>query len=152
MSGPKQSTTVVPLAAARRLHAFGSELIVHVGGAETGGKYVMMTSVTPPGGGAPPHCHTREDEWFLVLDGRAEFLRDGEWIDAPVGAAVFTPRGVIHAFRNAGPSPLRMLIHTSPAGFENFFARCAEEFARSPSPEMSRLAQIAGEHGIQFAS
>jgi len=85
-----------------------------------------------------------------VLEGRAEFLKDDAWFEVPVGTAVFTPRGVVHSFRNAGDRPLRMLVHTAPSGFETFFARCAEEFAKPGPPDMNRLAQIAGEHGIHF--
>jgi hypothetical protein len=43
-----------------------------------------------------------------------------------------------------------MLVHTSPSGFEVFFARCAAEFAKPGPPDMSRLVEIAGEYGIHF--
>ena len=76
---------------------------------------------------------------------------DGRVIEMPVGTAVFTPRGVVHAFRNPGDKPLRMLMHTAPSGFENFIARCAEEFAKSGAPDMARIVGIAAEHGIHFA-
>lgn len=145
------STCVVPPSGGRIIRAFGDEITVHLGAAETGGKYTMFTSVTPPDGGPPPHRHMNEDEWFLVLEGRAEFFKDGAWVEVPVGTAVFTPKGVVHSFRNAGDKPLRMLVHTVPSGFEEFFLRCAAEFARPGPPDMARLVQIAGEHGIHFA-
>lgn len=149
---PIDSTRVVAPSQARTLRAFGEEITVHLGGEETGGRYTMFTCVTPPGGGPPPHYHAKEDEWFLVLEGRAEFLRGEGWLDAPAGSAVFTPRGVVHTFRNAGEESLRMLVHTSPSGFEVFFARCAELFARPGPPDMARLTDIAAEHGIHFAN
>ena len=133
------------------MRAFGDEVTIHLGAAETGGKYTMFTSVTLPGSGPPPHVHNNEDEWFFVLQGRAEFFRNGEWNEVPVGSAVFTPKGIVHAFRNAGDTPLRMLVQTSPAGFETFFSRCEAEFAKPGPPDMPRLIQIAAEHGIQFA-
>jgi hypothetical protein len=43
-----------------------------------------------------------------------------------------------------------MLITAMPSGFENFFAACAEEFAKTNSPEMSRITEIAAKHGIHF--
>jgi hypothetical protein len=43
-----------------------------------------------------------------------------------------------------------MLIMTTPSGFEKFFARCAEEFAKPGGPDMSRIAKIGEEHGIHF--
>lgn len=147
---PTPSTCVVPTSACKLMRAFGEELTFHLSGAETGGRYTMFTSVTPPGGGPPPHVHENEDEWFLVLEGRAEFFKDGVWLAAPVGTAVYTPRGCAHTFRNPGDVPLKMLVHAAPSGFEKFFARCAEEFAKSSAPDMGNIVKIAGEFGIRF--
>ena len=152
LTKPTNQTLIVPPAEGRVIRAFGDEITVHLGAAETGGRYTLFTCVTPPGSGPPPHFHANEDEWFLVLEGRVEFLKDGAWVEAPVGSVVYTPRGVVHAFRNRGDVPLRMLIQTSPAGFETFFARSAEVFAQAGPPDMASLIAIAGEHGIQFAN
>jgi mannose-6-phosphate isomerase-like protein (cupin superfamily) len=149
---PSQSTRIVPPSGGKVIRAFGDEITVHLGASDTGGKYTMCTCVTPPGGGPPPHYHLNEDEWFVVLEGRAEFFKDDAWADAPVGTVVFTPRGVVHSFRNAGDTPLRMLLHTAPSGFETFFARCEGEFAKAGPPDMARLVQIAAEHGIHFVA
>ena len=45
-----------------------------------------------------------------------------------------------------------MLIHTAPSGFETFFARCAEEFAKPNPPDMSRIVEISAEHGIHYSA
>ena len=145
-------SVVVPPAAGQVIRAFGEEITVHLDGAQTGGAFTMFTEVTSPGGGPPPHHHEHEDEWFYPLEGRVEFLRDGAWSEVPMGTVVFMPRGVVHAFRNPGCTPLRMLIHTAPAGFERFFARCAAEFGKPGTPDMARIVQIAAEHGIHFAA
>jgi len=134
----------------RVLYAFGEEVHLHLTGAETGGQQTLWTEITPPGGGPPPHYHQREDETFYVLEGHVSFLRDGKWHDSHPGAVVFMPRNVIHAFKNIGDTPARMLISTSPAGFETFFARCAEEFAQPNGPDMNRIVAISAEHGIHF--
>ena len=146
------STVIVPPPAARVIRAFGDEVTVLLSGQETGGKYSMFSLITPPGGGPPPHLHQNEDEWFWVLEGHAEFFKDGAWNAVPVGSAIFTPRGVVHTFRNAGHTPLRMMMHTAPSGFETFFSRCADEFAKSAPPDMARIVAIAAEHGIHFAT
>jgi hypothetical protein len=62
------------------------------------------------------------------------------------------PRTVIRTFKNIGDTPSRLLIETSPAGFETFFARCAQEFARPGGPDMQRIIAISTEHGIQFVT
>jgi quercetin dioxygenase-like cupin family protein len=135
---------------ARVLHAFGEEVTILLDGEGTGGKLTMWTEVTPPGGGPPPHYHLNEDETFHVLEGRVAFLSDGQWHEVGPGGAVYMPRGVLHTFKNVGDQPSRMLLMTTPSGFEKFFPRCAEEFAKSGEPDMSRIVQIGAEHGIHF--
>jgi len=147
-----QSTCIVLPSSGKVMRAFGDEITVHLGAAETGGKYTMFSAVTPPGGGPPPHYHANEDEWFFVQEGRAEFFKDNAWAEVPIGTAIFSPRGVVHAFRNPGDKPLRMMVHTAPSGFEVFFARCAEEFSKPGPPNMTCLIEIAAEHGIHFAN
>lgn len=66
------------------------------------------------------------------------------------GGTVFMPRGVVHTFKNVGDEPSRMLVMTTPSGFEKFFARCSEEFAKPGGPDMSRIIEIGVEHGIHF--
>jgi hypothetical protein len=53
----------------------------------------------------------------------------------------------VHSFRNPGQKPLRMLVHAAPFGFENFFSRCADEFAKPGPPDMQRIVAISAEHG-----
>jgi quercetin dioxygenase-like cupin family protein len=130
--------------------AFGDCATFHLTGAQTGGKYTMFTSITQPGGGPPPHKHDKEDEWFLVLEGRAEFFKDGEWLEVPVGSSVFMERGTFHTFRNAGDTPLKQIIQTSPSGFEVFFTRCAAEFEKPGGPDMQKIMAISAEHGISY--
>jgi quercetin dioxygenase-like cupin family protein len=135
---------------ARVLHAFGEEVTILLDGEGTGGKLTMWTEFTPPGGGPPPHHHVNDDEAFHVLEGRVAFLSDGEWQEVGPGGAAFMPRGVVHTFKNVGDKPSRVLIMTTPSGFEKFFARCAEEFAKPGGPDMSRITKIGEEHGIHF--
>jgi hypothetical protein len=63
---------------------------------------------------------------------------------------VYVPRGHVHAYRNAGDTPSRMWVITTPSGFETFFGRCADEFACSGGPDMAKVVGISAEHGIHF--
>ena len=146
----RPATTVVDAAAGRVLHAFGDEISIYLDGAATDGKLCAFVTATPPGGGPPPHWHENEDEWFFPMEGRVEFLLDGSWREVPVGSFVFAPRRSVHTFRNVGDAPLKMLIQLSPAGFETFFERCAEEFGTPGPPDMQRIVEISAEHGIHF--
>lgn len=149
---PASPSVTVPPGSGTIIHAFGSEITIHLGGAETGGKFTMFTEVTPPGGGPPPHSHAEEDEWFYPLEGRVEFFQNGDWNEVSPGTAVFVPRGEVHTFRNPGEEPLRMLMHTMPAGIEKFFEACAAEFAKPDPPEMGRILAIGEKHRIHFVT
>ncbi|MGC4016036.1 MAG: cupin domain-containing protein [Luteolibacter sp.] len=141
---------LVPPGTPRVIRAFGDELHVHLDASHTGGQFSMFIAVTPPGGGPPPHIHQNEDEWFHVLEGRAEFFLDGVWTEGGPGTTVFMPRNSFHTFRNVGDVPLKQIVHAAPSGFEVFFGRCAEEFAKDGSPDFPKLIAIAAEHGISF--
>lgn len=141
---------VVPSSQRQILRAFGEEVHIRLGGDQTGGRLALWVEITPPGGGPPPHYHTQEDETFYVIEGLASFFKEGQWQEVTPGGSAFMPRGVVHTFKNVGQTPLRMLISTSPAGFEVFFARCAEEFAKPEPPDMARIIEISAEHGIHF--
>lgn len=143
---------ITPPGQGRIIRAFGEEAEFLLTGEQTGGRFTQWIETTPPGGGPPPHYHTLDDENFYVIDGSVEFLRDGTWTAAVPGTVVFMPKGAVHAFRNAGTTPLKMLITTMPSGFETFFARCAEVFAQPGAPDMPRILEISAEHGIHFAN
>jgi quercetin dioxygenase-like cupin family protein len=134
------------------LRAFGEEAHFHLTGEQTGGSLTMWTETVPAQGGPPPHRHLNEDEWFIVQEGRFQFLVDGQWREVEQGAALYMPRGHVHAFKNIGASPGKLLISTSPSGFETFFSRCADAFNRPGPPDMKAIMDIAAEHGIEFVA
>ena len=140
------------LSEGRVLHAFGEEIVVHLDSERTGGKLNVWSELTPPGGGPPPHYHENEDEWFVVQEGRVEFFSGGKWTEFGPGSILFMPRHHVHAFRNAGETTSRMLLTTTPGGFDKYFARCAEEFAKGGPPDMERIFAISAEHGIHFVT
>lgn len=142
--------TIHPPSNDRVLRAFGEEVHLYLTAEETGGRFTQWLEITPPGGGPPPHYHDEEDEWFHILEGRVSFFHDGKWAEAGPGTRVFAPRGSVHTFRNTGDMPSRMLLTTSPSGFEIFFAKCAAEFALPEGPDMARVIEIAAAHGIHF--
>ena len=123
---------------------------MHLSSEQTGGACNVWTEITPPGGGTPLHYHEREEEWFVVQEGRVSFFSAGQWQEFGPGAVIFMPRNHVHAFRNVGESPSRILITTAPAGFDKYFARCAELFAQPGEPDMEKIVAISAEHGIHI--
>jgi mannose-6-phosphate isomerase-like protein (cupin superfamily) len=144
------TSVIVQPGEGKELRAFGHVLSVFLAGEQTGGALAVMFGETPPGGGAPLHVHSREDEWFLVVEGRISFFADGRWTEVEPGGAVYLPRGCPHTYRNSGTIPSKHWVHTAPAGFEKFFARCADEFAKPGEPDMSRIVEVFHEHGIEL--
>jgi quercetin dioxygenase-like cupin family protein len=132
------------------LHAYGDILSVLLNGEQTGNTLTVMFDVTPPGGGPPLHVHSREDELFLVVEGRISYFAEGQWTEIGVGGAVYLPRGVVHCYRNVGTTSSKHWILTTPSGFEHFFAASAAEFAKPGAPDRQRLVEINREYGLEL--
>src|SRR5438552_11109126 len=69
-------------------------------GEETNGKYALLEAIVPPGGGPPPHVHSREEEGFYVLKGEITFQIGDERLVATAGMFGNIPVGTPHSFKN----------------------------------------------------
>lgn len=88
---------------------------------DTGGAYGLVTAKCPQGAGPPPHIHSREDEGFLVMEGRINIWIGDEFYDVGAGSFVFLPRGIMHRFEAVGPGITTLACIVSPGGQENMF-------------------------------
>jgi quercetin dioxygenase-like cupin family protein len=67
--------------------------------------------------GVDPHTHPDHTDSFYLLEGEAEFLRDGKWHRVGPGTFLSVPPNVVHGFRLCG-MPVRLLnFHTPNVGF-----------------------------------
>ncbi len=126
-------------------------------GKETDGKYSMWEAIVPPGGGPPPHRHSREVEAFYVLEGEITFRRESDVLVAGAGSFVNMPMGVQHSFRNESSKAAKMLITVAPAGLEEMFfevGQPVEPGANSvppPTPEaIAKLVAAAPRYGVEI--
>src|SRR5207248_3771062 len=85
------------------------------------GKYALWEAIVPPGGGPPPHVHSREEEGFYILEGEITFTVNGEKIVATAGMFANMPVGTPHSFKNESDKLAKMLISVAPAGLERMF-------------------------------
>ena len=93
----------------------------------------MIEHLAPQGHGSPLHIHTREDEWFYVLEGELTFWVDGQVSVAPAGSFVFGPKGLPHTFI-VSSEMARFLLVTEPAGFERFTRALGQPAERPRDP------------------
>ncbi len=126
-------------------------------GSETGGKYALWEALVPPGGGPPPHVHSREEEGFYVLEGQIALTVGDEKHVVTAGMFANVSPGTPHAFKNESDRPARMLISVAPAGLEEMFfevgAPLGEGATAVPPPtpdEIDRLKAAAPRYGIEL--
>jgi quercetin dioxygenase-like cupin family protein len=124
---------------------------------DTNGKYALWEAIVPPGGGPPPHVHSREEEGFYVLEGEITFSIGNERIVATAGTFANMPVGTPHSFKNMSNRPAKMLISVAPAGLEQMFFEVGvplPEGATSALPptkeEIEKLLAIAANYGIEI--
>ena len=121
-----------------------------IDGAQTGGAFSLVEHPLPPRAlGSPIHTHANEDEYTYILEGRVGLQLGDDAIEAGPGDLVFKPRGIPHAFWNAGDIPARLLEIISPAGFENYFRELAPLLAAEPRNE-SAIGKIVARYKLDI--
>ena len=117
----------------------------------------MWEAIVPPGGGPPPHIHSREEEGFYILEGEITFRIGEQRLVATAGMFANMPVGTPHSFRNESSKPAKMLISGAPAGLEGMFFDVGVPLpegsttALPPSKaEIEKLLAIASRYGIEI--
>ena len=138
-----------------RIWIVGDTMTFKATGESTGGSLMLFENLTAPGGGPPPHIHTREDEFFYVLDGTFE-VRIGDELHAlGPGGYAYVPRGTVHNFRNTAATPSSLLVGFTPAGMEGFFREAGRPATDDgPAPpvdedEIARTMAAAPKYGVE---
>jgi quercetin dioxygenase-like cupin family protein len=150
-------TKLVPAGTGPAYWGPGDQVTFLLTGADTGGALFLCEVSVPPLGGPPPHIHHREDESLFVVEGQITFGLAGERFRASAGDLVYVPRGTVHNFQNTGQGKAKMLVLTTPAGLEDFFAEAfvpAEDRSADPplitAEMMARLLAAAPVHGLEM--
>jgi mannose-6-phosphate isomerase-like protein (cupin superfamily) len=130
---------------------FGPVTILMRATAQTTGGTLSLFEEVPPLADTPRHVHTHEDELFYVLEGEHVFVVGDKEHRLGPGGMVFAPRGIPHEQRRVVPRKGRLLIMTTPAGFEGFFrALAAAQEAGTLGPEA--YAEASERYGITWLS
>jgi mannose-6-phosphate isomerase-like protein (cupin superfamily) len=110
----------------------------------TGGGLTLIESRTK--GGAPWHVHSREDEYFYVVEGTIIVKCGTEVFEAGPRSFVFLPRGIPHAWDVAGEGVATVLMMTVPAMLEEFL----NEYHTARSLTREAADEVAAKYGITF--
>ncbi len=95
----------------------------------TGGVFSSVEcAVAPKVMGPPPHLHKELDELMFVLEGTANVMVDGKFVEVPAGAWHLRPRGLTHTFFNASTEPLRFIDMYFNQPFEEFLEKVFFEY------------------------
>jgi len=126
-------------------------------GEDTNSQYTLIEALVSPGGGPPPHVHSREEEGFYILEGEIAFTIDGKRVVATPGMFANMPVGTPHSFKNETNKPAKMLATVAPAGLEKMFMEIAVPLAEGattalpPTKEdIEKLLAIAPKYGIEI--
>jgi quercetin dioxygenase-like cupin family protein len=139
--GPDQGEAV-------HLLALGVRFMID--GERTGGAFSLVEHPLPPRAlGAPLHTHHNEDEYSYVLQGRFGVQLGDDTLEAGPGDLLFKPRGVPHAFWNAGDEPGRLLELISPAGFEHYFRELAPLLA-APERDDAAIGEVVARYRLDI--
>ena len=126
-------------------------------GEDTNGKYALWEALVPPGGGPPPHVHSREEEGFYILEGEITLQVGDKRLVATAGMFANMPVGTLHSFKNESDKLAKMLISVAPAGLETMFFESGvplPEGSTTALPptkdEIDKLHAIAPRYGIEI--
>lgn len=126
-------------------------------GENTNGKYALWEALVPPGGGPPPHVHSREEEGFYILEGEITFQIGEKRTVATAGMFANMPVGTPHSFTNQSSKTAKMLISVAPAGLEQMFFDIGvpvDQGATTAPPttkaEIEKLLNVAPRYGIEI--
>lgn len=132
------------------LDILGEEVLVKLASADTNNGAAVFHLDVPPMSGPPLHRHSREDEWFYVLDGEIATQIDGQRGVLQSGGSAFAPRGTAHTFQNYGDTTAHLLVVVTPGGFDRFFEEVSAWNKGRPAPDLEKTEKIMNQHGLEL--
>jgi quercetin dioxygenase-like cupin family protein len=109
---------------------------------ETDKSYGMIEVTSPPGvAGPPPHYHRSESEFFFIMKGTLDVMRNGTWERVAAGSFVDLPPHTTHTFINKSDEDVVWITGWRPKGFQVFF----EDFGVPEHEEGARDKSVAAD-------
>lgn len=130
------------------LNVVGEATLVKFAPEDCDGRMAVFHLVAPPMSGPPLHVHSREDEFFYVLEGELVFEVDGVCHTVGEGGSVGLLRGVPHRYQNFTDRDARLLIVTTPGAFCGFFKDLSAITPPGGLPTMEQLQSLDATYGL----
>lgn len=102
----------------------------------------------PPGSFVPPHIHPDQDEFLYILEGRFDFILDGQEATGEPGDLVKLPRGIPHGIFNKTDATIKTLFWVTPTGrlYDLFWAL----HNLGPEADPAEVVAVSAAHAIDF--
>ena len=124
-------------------------LDIKISASDTGGELAVFEQIgQSPKGGPPLHIHTKQDEWFYVLEGEYLFQVGEERFQLKTGDTIFLPRNIQHAFVQK-TEQARVIVSYLPAGKMEDFFKVTNSWTEPPSTE--EIKRVFEEHDMIIA-
>lgn len=98
-----------------------------------------MNVINVDSGLGPYHYHSNAENVYVVLDGIAEVVVDGEGYFLVEGDVAFIPPGIKHAAGSAGTGSVKVLEIYAPAGQDFHIVDFPDSVVRVARPEIEHL-------------
>lgn len=132
------------------LDVLGEPGLVKLAGADTGNAVAIVHLTVPKLSGPPVHRHSREDEWFYLLDGELTWEVDGKRFAGGAGTSAFAPRGTAHTFQNFRDEAAHVLVMVTPGGLDRFFEEVTALNKGLSQPDLARVGALMQSYGMEL--
>ena len=145
MSGPN---LICRKGEGENLNILGTTLRFLCHAEDTKRAWSVMENVLPENAGPPLHHHSW-DECYFVTAGEVEFQIGDRRERVREGDFVYTPGGVVHAFRGLSKTPAKLVIFDAPAFTEAYFKEIDREVKELPR-DFEKVPGIAARNGLHI--
>jgi quercetin dioxygenase-like cupin family protein len=146
---PTVEHVIRDLSQSEKLSVVGIPTFVRASKMDTGGAFSLFETHDAAGDGPPLHIHRNEAESMLVLEGDYLLQVGGAVRSVSAGGFAHFPIGVPHTYKAVSPECGKLLIWTTPGGYEAFF-RAADALARRGELDPRSLTECARGFGVEI--
>jgi len=130
--------TLIPLSGSKSIWIDPNQMRCKVLSEDELGAYSLFEIAVPPQAGLPKRRHHWEEGAYYILEGEVLIQKGNRTFTATAGSFIDIFQGMLHAFKNVGKVPARLLLIITPASYGKFF----EEWARQRQKNSLRRLQV----------